>query len=88
MSSKIAKILNPIRKARTCLHKCWIWYKGQYIGRPWWYKAITAVWSFFAFIFVYCFSHTFDESHDPWRDISVNQSAVTDFLFSHELLPP
>ena len=60
MSSKIAKILNPIRKARTCLHKCWIWYKGQYIGRPWWYKAITAVWSFFAFIFVYCFSVYFN----------------------------
>ena len=60
MSSKIAKILNPIRKARTCLHKCWIWYKGQYIGRPWWYKTITAVWSFFAFIFVYCFSVYFN----------------------------
>lgn len=44
------------RKSRSC----WTWYKGQYIGRPWWYKTITAIWSFVAFIFFYCFAVYFN----------------------------
>lgn len=60
MSSKFEKILAPVRKLGRGIHKSWIWYKGQYIGRPWWYKTITAVWSFFAFIIVYCFAVYFN----------------------------
>lgn len=44
------------RKSRSC----WTWYKGQYIGRPWWYKTITAIWSFVAFIVFYCFAVYFN----------------------------
>lgn len=48
--SKFGKIVHcvcsPFRKA-------WRWYKGQYKGRAWWYKLITVVWSFFAFVIVY-----------------------------------
>ena len=45
--------------ARKC-RSCWTWYKGQYIGRPWWYKTLTAIWSFFAFIVFYCFAVYFN----------------------------
>ena len=36
------------------------WYKHQFVGRPWWYKCITAVWSFVAFIAFYCFAVIFN----------------------------
>lgn len=52
-----------MRLLRACgkgLRNAWKWYKGQYIGRPWWYKTITAIWSFFAFIIFYCFAVTFN----------------------------
>lgn len=48
-----AQMLRPFRWiARTC-GKAGHWYKGQYAGRPWWYKTLTAVWSFFAFVLFY-----------------------------------
>lgn len=40
--------------------KCWKWYKGQFIGRPWWYKIFSTVWSFFAFLLFYAFAVTFN----------------------------
>lgn len=40
--------------------KGWTWYKGQFVGRPWWYKTFSAVWSFFAFILFYAFAVTFN----------------------------
>lgn len=36
------------------------WYKHQFVGRPWWYKCISAVWSFVAFIAFYCFAVIFN----------------------------
>ena len=60
MSSIFAKVWSAIRRVGRALHNGWTWYKGQYNGRPWWYKTITAIWSFFAFIIVYCFAVYFN----------------------------
>lgn len=53
-------ISTVFRKLRACLGKGWRgvrsagrWYKGQYKGRPWWYKTLTALWSFLLFIVLY-----------------------------------
>ena len=60
MSSIFAKIWAPVRKVGRGFLKSWTWYKGQFVGRPWWYKTITAVWSFFAFVIIYCFAVYFN----------------------------
>lgn len=36
------------------------WYKHQYVGRPWWYKVLTAIWSFFAVVIFYAFAVYFN----------------------------
>lgn len=64
MSNKAKEILSKPWNGicfigRKC-RGCWTWYKGQYKGRPWWYKTITAVWSFVAFIVFYCFAVYFN----------------------------
>ena len=50
----------PFRITGKALRACWRWYKGQFAGRPWWYKCITAVWSFVAFVIFYCFAVVFN----------------------------
>ena len=60
MSSILKKIWSFVCLIGRGFRKCWRWYKGQYVGRPWWYKMITAVWSFFAFVFFYCFAVYFN----------------------------
>lgn len=50
----------PFRIAGKALRACWRWYRGQFAGRPWWYKCITAVWSFFVFVAFYCFAVVFN----------------------------
>ena len=39
---------------------CWRWYRGQYAGRAWWYRAFTCLWSFLAFIAFYIFAVVFN----------------------------
>lgn len=56
----LSKVQSGLQKVGRGFHKGWVWYKGQYVGRPWWYKMITAVWSFFAFIVFYCFAVYFN----------------------------
>ena len=60
MSRIFKKLWSLICAIGRGFRKGWNWYKGQYVGRPWWYKTITAIWSFFAFIFVYCFAVYFN----------------------------
>ena len=64
MGSKSQGILGKMRgglqKVGRGFRKGWVWYKGQYVGRPWWYKVITAIWSFFAFIVFYCLAVYFN----------------------------
>lgn len=33
--------------------KTWRWYKGCFVGRPWWQKTIAAILSFFVFLLIY-----------------------------------
>lgn len=51
------KFINNIKRILLWLKaKCkslWHWYKGQFKGRPWWYKTIAGVLSFFAFVIIY-----------------------------------
>lgn len=56
----LSKMQSGLQKVGRGFRKSWVWYKGQYVGRPWWYKMITAVWSFFAFIIFYCFAVYFN----------------------------
>lgn len=60
MSRIFKKLWSLVQTIGRGCRKGWNWYKGQYVGRPWWYKTITAIWSFFAFIFVYCFAVYFN----------------------------
>lgn len=60
MSRIFKKLWSLAQAIGRGFRKGWNWYKGQYVGRPWWYKTITAIWSFFAFIFVYCFAVYFN----------------------------
>lgn len=64
MSNETKGLLGKVRGACSYvarkLHHAGSWYKHQYIGRPWWYKFFTAVWSFFAFIVFYIFAVTFN----------------------------
>lgn len=59
-SNIISKVAQPLCKLGRGVRKGWNWYKGQYKGRPWWYKTITAIWSFFAFVIFYCFAVYFN----------------------------
>lgn len=50
------KLCAPFHLLGQGLGKIGRWYKGQYVGRPWWYKIITVAWSFLAFIIFYVFA--------------------------------
>jgi len=56
----LAGVFAGLRAVGRGCKKGWHWYKGQFVGRPWWYKTLTAVWSFFAFILIYVFAVTFN----------------------------
>ena len=59
-SNIISKVAQSLYKLGRGVRNGWNWYKGQYKGRPWWYKTITAIWSFFAFVIFYCFAVYFN----------------------------
>lgn len=59
-SNIISKVAQSLCKLGRGVRNGWNWYKGQYKGRPWWYKTITAIWSFFAFVIFYCFAVYFN----------------------------
>lgn len=46
----------PFHWVGRALRAAWRWYVGQYKGRAWWYKIITAVWTFFALLAFYIFA--------------------------------
>lgn len=48
-----AKIKSILTKCKTAIRGFWRWYKGQFVGRPWWRKAIAGIVSFFALMFIY-----------------------------------
>ena len=52
----LRKLCAPFHLLGQRLGKIGRWYKGQYVGRPWWYKIITVAWSFLAFIIFYVFA--------------------------------
>ncbi len=64
MQNQSKGITGKIRAASATLAKMlrrsWAWYKGQYKGRAWWYKCLTATWSFFAFVAFYIFAVSFN----------------------------
>ncbi len=60
MSSFLTKITAPFRWLGNGVSAIFRWYKGQYKGRPWWYKTFTAIWSFFTFVIFYCFAVYFN----------------------------
>lgn len=49
LSGFVHMLLSPLTKS-------WKWYKGQFVGRPWWYKLISTVWSFILFVVFYIFA--------------------------------
>lgn len=55
-TSIFRKLAAPFRWMGRGFGKIGRWYKGQYVGRPWWYKIITVVWSFLAFVIFYVFA--------------------------------
>lgn len=56
----LRKIARPFLAVGRFFGRIWRWYKGQWKGRPWWYKLWTALWSFFAFIIFYVFAVFFN----------------------------
>lgn len=56
----LGKIIGALQKVGSVFSKSWKWYKGQYVGRPWWYKTFTTIWSFFAFVVFYCLAVYFN----------------------------
>lgn len=53
-------LLRSVHSIGRGCRKAWIWYKGQYSYRPWWYKLWTTVWSVFALLVFYVFAVTFN----------------------------
>ena len=45
-------------KLKKAIAAAWRWYKGQFMGRPWWRKTLAAIVSFFAFILLYAVAVT------------------------------
>lgn len=56
----IGWVLASFRWIGRGFRACWRWYRGQYAGRPWWYKIFTFLWSFLAFIAFYIFAVVFN----------------------------
>ena len=56
----IGWVLASFRWIGRGFRACWRWYRGQYAGRPWWYKIFTFLWSFLAFIVFYIFAVVFN----------------------------
>lgn len=54
------KICFAFSKVGQFFCKIFNWYKYQYKGRPWWYKTITALWSFVALLALYIFAVIFN----------------------------
>ena len=41
----------------SALKRAWIWYKAQFVGRPWWRKALAGFLSFILFfVFIYYYT--------------------------------
>lgn len=84
-------LLQTIKKgvgtfSRACKN-LWSWYKSQYAGRPWWYKTLTAIWSFFALIAFYIFAVMFNLfwlfGKSPSTDEIINpQTAAASEIYS------
>ncbi len=50
---KDSKIKSLLLFLKTKFKQFGSWYKGQFKGRPWWYKTIAGILSFFAFVIIY-----------------------------------
>lgn len=54
------KLAAPFRATARGLKRIGNWYKHQFVGRPWWYKLCSALWSFVLFIALYVFAVIFN----------------------------
>ncbi len=56
----LASTKELLRRTGRALANAWHWYKGQWKGRPWYYKLWTAIWSSVALVLFYIFAVTFN----------------------------
>lgn len=61
------KLAAPFRATARGLKRIGNWYKHQFVGRPWWYKLCSALWSFALFIAPVCLCGYFQSLLAVWQ---------------------
>lgn len=59
-SGIVALLRRCARAVARAFRNVWRWYKGQFAGRPWWYKLWASFASFVVFVVFYIFAVTFN----------------------------